>query len=235
MTRSTRLLVTACLSVAAVAGCGGSDDPESGREGGTTTPAAVSAESASSSTSAISETTAIADVEFAVLSEEELKGALLGVRDLPPGYSADPGEDDGADKTFCDYEQPFEPQTEVRQDFLKGGGISTELLSVGLRQYEGPEEARASFDALVSALESCTGETYQGTALTYAIMSAPEVGDAAIGVRIGVDGTDLLQFFALVGPTMVNTGGGGPLNADSDEVTALLEAQVDAYKAAAAK
>ena len=88
-----------------------------------------------------------------------------------------------------------------------------------------PKQAKAAFDALTDALASCTGETYKGTKLTYAPMSAPKVGDASVGVKITADGTDLLQFFALAGPTLVNTGGGGLMNASADEVTSILEAQ----------
>jgi len=66
-------------------------------------------------------------------------------------------------------------------------------------------------------------------------MSAPMVGDASVGVKVNADGTDLLQTFALVGPTLVNTGGGGLMNASADDVNSLLEAQVDAYKLAAAQ
>lgn len=86
---------------------------------------------------------------------------------------------------------------------------------------------------MVDALGTCTAETYEGKKLTYSPMSAPKVGDAAVGVKINVDGSDLLQFFALVGPTLVNGGGGGLMNASADDVIALLEAQVDAYKKAA--
>jgi hypothetical protein len=55
----------------------------------------------------------------------------------------------------------------------------------------------------------------------------------SVGVKITADGTDLLQTFALVGPTLVNTGGGGLMNASADDVNMLLEAQVNAYEAAA--
>jgi hypothetical protein len=112
--------------------------------------------------------------------------------------------------------------------------MSAELLSVGIRQYAGPQEAKAAFDALTAALASCKGETYQGSKMTYAPMSAPKVGDASVGVKITADGVALLQIFALVGPTMINAGGGGLMNASAEDVNAALKAQVKAYKAAAA-
>ena len=54
-------------------------------------------------------------------------------------------------------------------------------------------------------------------------MSAPKVGDESIGIRITADGTTLMQNFALVGPTIVNAGGGGLMQANADEIASLLE------------
>jgi hypothetical protein len=170
-----------------------------------------------------------------LLSEEELAGVLLGVQDMPVGYSQDPPDGDNPTKTFCDYKPPFEEKAYVTRDFTKGGGVSIELVSLGLRQYADPEQAKAAFDAMTTAIESCPGDTFQGTKLVYAPMSAPTLGDASVGVRITADGTALLQFFVLSGPTIIRTGGGGLMNANLDEVTQLLEAQLNAYNAAAAE
>jgi hypothetical protein len=167
-----------------------------------------------------------------LLSEEELAGALLGVQDMPVGYSQDPPSENPT-KTFCDYKPPFDEKVYVTRDFTKGGGMSIELTSLGLRQYADPDQAKAAFDAMATAIESCPGDTFQGTELVYAPMSAPKLGDASVGVRITADGTDLLQFFVLSGPTIIRTGGGGLMNANLDEVTQLLEAQLNAYQAAA--
>jgi hypothetical protein len=172
---------------------------------------------------------------YRILNKQELTGALLGVQDMPAGYSQDPPTPDSLDKTFCDYKPPFTQKVKVSRDFTKGGGMSAELLRVGLRQYANPQQAKAAFDALTKALETCAGETYDGTKMTYTPMSAPKVGDASIGVKITADDTPLLQTFALVGPTLVNSGGGGLMNASADDVNTLLEAQVKAYKNAATK
>lgn len=170
---------------------------------------------------------------YRLLTEEELTATLLGVEDMPAGYSQDPPGDPGARKTFCDYTPPFIEQVKVSRDFTKGGGLSAEVVSLGLRQYASPEEARAAFDAMATALASCPGESYGGSEFTYSPMSTPEVGDASLGLKVNIDGTDVLQTFALVGPTMVNTGGGGLMNANADEVFSLLEAQINSYEAAA--
>ena len=224
MAISWRPLAAVSVSLVLVAGCGSADkasEPQSADTSTTTTSVA--------STTVTTPPTPT----YRLLSEEELAGALLGIEDVPAGYSQDPPSDEGANKTFCDYTPPFEEQIRVRRDFTKGGGLSAELLSVGLRQYASTEEAKASFDALTDALASCPSESYEGMEMTYAAMSAPKVGDASVGVKITADGTDLLQTFALVGPTLVNTGGGGLMNASADDVNMLLEAQVNAYEAAA--
>ena len=225
MLRKTVVLVVAVLLVGA---CGSSTDDEAasdtaGVDGSTTSEVPVTEPPS---------TTAPAPT-YRLLSSEELTSTLLGVEDMPAGYSQDPPRDPGASKTFCDYPPPFIEQVKVSRDFTKGGGLSAEVVSLGLRQYASPEEARAAFDAMATALASCPGETYSGREFTYTPMSAPEVGDASLGLKVNIDGTDVLQTFALVGPTMVNTGGGGLMNANADEVFSLLEAQIDSYKAVA--
>lgn len=197
-----------------VAGCGHSGTSQSG------SPAA-------------SATTTSAAPAYRILPKGELAKALLELQELPPGYSQDPPAAEGPSKTFCDYRPPFEESLRVRRDFTKGGGMSAEYLSLGLRQYANADQAKASFDALTNALKTCTGETYNGVQSTYAPMSAPKVGDGSVGVKITAGDTGLLQFFAVAGPVLINTGGGGLLNANANEVMSLLGAQVDKYRAAA--
>jgi hypothetical protein len=186
-------------------------------------------------TSPVESPTAIPNPEYSVVSESDLEAALLTIQDMPVGYSQMPPSETST-KTFCDYKPPFTEQVHVRHDFIKGGGMSAELLVVRLRQYESADQARASFDALTQALSTCHTETIENQTLEYAAMSAPEVGEESVGLRATVDGgMALLQNFALVGPTIVTTGGGGLMQADADEIARLLEAQVDTYAAAAAK
>lgn len=228
-----RILATFAFALL-VAGCGGSGTSDSSKATTTTAskqPASTSATTSIAETTTTTEPTAPA---MRLLSEEELAGALLGVQDMPVGYSQDPPSENPT-KTFCDYKPPFDEKVYVTRDFTKGGGMSIELTSLGLRQYADPEQAKAAFDAMATAIESCPGDTFQGTELVYAPMSAPKLGDASVGVRITADGTDLLQFFVLSGPTIIRTGGGGLMNANLDEVTQLLEAQLNAYQSAAAE
>lgn len=228
MQQTSRTLLTVLVASALLlTGCGSSKEPGD-----------VNAEDASGSKTKSSSTptpTQAGSPVYRTLGRPALVRALLGVQDLPPGYSQDPPSAVGPNKTFCDYKPPFTEKVKVSRDFTKGGGLSSELVSVGLRQYADAKQAKAAFIALTDALETCTEETYQGTKLTYAPMSAAKLGDGSVGVKITADKTTLLQNFALVGPTLISTGGGGLMNANADQVIELLRKQTKAYQAAAAK
>jgi ABC-type Fe3+-hydroxamate transport system substrate-binding protein len=84
-----RILLTLVLTLSA-AGCGsGTSD-------------------SSETTTASTHTTAPAAPSQRILSEKELTEALLGVQDLPAGYSQDRPSENAADKTFCDYKPAFQ-------------------------------------------------------------------------------------------------------------------------------
>jgi hypothetical protein len=234
MKRTATAIIIATLSL--TAGCGNDDTPAAQDNSSaeatptqSTEPTPSTSEPAGSSS--LSATTA-PEPTYAVLSKDDLESALLTIQDLPAGYSQDPPSEPST-KTFCDYKPPFTEKMYVSHDFTKGGGMSSELLTLGLRQFESAEQARAAFEALSETLETCPGETYNGSKVTYALMSAPKVGDDAVGVRIESDQFTLLQNFVLAGPTLVVTGGGGLIEADADEVASLLQAQVAAYQNAA--
>jgi hypothetical protein len=207
-----------------LAGCGGNSE-SAGEAGSTDSTPGVSGSAAPEPSPA--------KPDYATLSEGDLTDALLDINDLPAGYSQDPPSKPTPNHTFCNYKTPFDEKVKVRRDFTKGGGMSSQVLSVSLRQYKNADQAKTAFAAMTKALDTCHTETYQGSKLTYALMSAPEVGDDTIGVRMTADGTTILQNFALIGPTLVSTGGAGLTSVDADEIAGLLEDQVTAYDAAA--
>jgi hypothetical protein len=226
VTTSSRTLLTAlAASALLLTGCGSSNDSGDSNTGAgnstgsDTTPAPAKP----------------ASPAYRVLGKPALAKALIGIQDLPPGYSQDPPDPDTTNKTFCDYKPPFNEKIKVSRDFTKGGGLSGEILSVGIRQYANAKQAEAAYTALADALKTCTGETSKGTKYTYAAMSVAKVGDASLGVKISTDEATGLQNFALVGPALINTGGGGLMNASADDITSVLKAQVKAYKAAASQ
>lgn len=218
MNRFTTALSIAALAFVAACGADTTEAPEAKAPATATTSATPTAEP---------------PPEFRSLSKKELKAALLTVSDMPVGFSQDPPEDNSGARTFCAYEVPFEEKVYVSRDFSKGGGMSGELVRLGLRQYKNADQAKAAFDALTKTLDTCTTETVDGVKFDYSLMAAPKVGDGAVGVKIAADGMTLVQNFALVGPVMVNTGGGGLVQTDADEVASLFEQQVKAYEDAA--
>lgn len=221
----SRTAIVSAFLLVLLAGCGGNSD--SGDPG-------APSSSASSEAPASSEPT-VTEPEYAILSKADLTDALLGIQDMPTGYSQDPPSKSGENKFFCDYKPPFNEEMRVRRDFTKGGGLSSQILSFTLRQYADADKARAAFDALTETLDTCRSETYQGSELVYAPMAAPKVGDASVGVRITSDGTAVLQNFALVGPTLISAGAGGLMDVNADEVAGLLGDQVNVYSEAAAR
>lgn len=87
-----------------------------------------------------------------------------------------------------------------------------------MRQYADADQARASSKSPSDSLASCTDETYGGAKLTYAPIVCA-LGRRRLNRRQDTSegGADLLQFFAVVGPVLANTGGGGLMNANADE------------------
>ena len=170
---------------------------------------------------------------YRVLTETALKQALVGAKELPLGYSQIRPDTDDGNRASCGY-TPFAVENiRVGHDFIKGGGTSTELLDIKLRQFKSTEAARAAWKAMTRSIRSCKGEVYEGTRFAFSQTSAPKLGDAATGVKIEGDGRTLLQDFALVGPVIVSAGGGGVTYTDADVVSAALKVQVQSYIEAA--
>jgi hypothetical protein len=170
-----------------------------------------------------------------LLRKSQLRAAIVGIDQLPAGYSVDRDQSGGkTTKTFCDYKVPQKEKITAARDFIKGGGLSTQLIVVRLRQYASAGAASESFAALTHAIKTCHGERYSGQKLHYSVMSAPKLGDGAVGVRIEYDNGTNLSYFVLDGPLVMNVAGGGLVDVNADQITSVLKAQVNAYEDAAA-
>ncbi|MGC4763567.1 hypothetical protein ACLQ20_12005 [Micromonospora sp. DT46] len=223
MSRTVAILATAVTAAITLAACGG--DGGSGAE-----PPPTSSASAPTTGPTASPTAAT----YKQLHKAALTQALLPLKSMPAGYSEAPDEeDDGSDKTFCNYRQPHTAKVEASRSYQKGGGLNTEVAVVTLRQYDSAAQAKASFDKLAEVLQTCRKDTLNGQKVTYALMNPPETGEASLGVRIEMDNGTVLQGFALVGPVLISTGAGGLMSADADVVADLLGKQADRYSAAA--
>ncbi|MEP6853579.1 MAG: hypothetical protein ABJA87_13115 [bacterium] len=119
--------------------------------------------------------------------------------------------------------------------YLKGAGLSTELLGVGIRQYRSPADAHGAFVALRTTMKTCRKDTIGGEQATYALVNIPQAGDGSIAIRIETAGATILQGFAVAGAALIHVGNGGAVNADGDVVSRYLGRQVSRYLATAAR
>ena len=92
-----------------------------------------------------------------VAEQKGLTRALLDVQDMPAGYSQDPPTPTASTRLSVTDKPPFTDKVKVSRDFTKGGGMSAELLRVGIRQYANSKPA--SFKALTKALGPATARS----------------------------------------------------------------------------
>jgi hypothetical protein len=215
-----RIAIAFLVLAASLSACGGGkDEPKSAR------PPTPPTSTTSTPLSTPMETD---EPELRLLSKNDLKAALIGLNDVPPGYTQDPTEEARKDKMFCDYKPPTMPKIGVTRGFTNDADQG--YVTTSLRQYASAEAAKANFDKLVDVMKTCKTDTDGGDVLHYTVMSAPQLADGAIGIQIKVSGYTLLQNFVLDGPTLVSGGGVG---LSAQEVANLLKRQVDLYEAAA--
>ncbi|MFD3456368.1 hypothetical protein ACFWVC_29885 [Streptomyces sp. NPDC058691] len=169
------------------------------------------------------------------LTKNNLTAALLPLSEMPAGWSAGKSDGAGANRAFCDYQQPHDAEVQATGNFRKGAGTTASVAAFGLRQYATPSDAAEVFDAMEQALRTCHKETYKGSVRTYAAMNVAKLGDRSLGVRVESDGYTLLQQFTLDGPALISAGIGGTAHLDAHTAALLLRQQVDHYEAAAVR
>lgn len=166
--------------------------------------------------------------DLRILSENALRGSLIELGDLPPGFVADRADASSTNKTFCDYTPPVVERVKVSSNFTDDA--DHRYVSSTLRQFAGESQARRAFDKMVEVLQTCRKDEQNGTSLRYSLMSVPDLGDGSVGVQIEGGGYAIKQNFVLVGPTLISVGAVG---VGAGEIVSLLKAQVNQYKAAA--
>jgi hypothetical protein len=198
--------------------------------GATTTAASTAATGRSAGSTAAASPTAPA---VRLLSKAGLVDALLPLASMPVGYSLDTSPDTASDKTFCNYTPPSPVKISVSHTYVKGAGLTAQVIGVGLRQYASPAAARAQFDTLVKVMQTCHKQTdSDGSTITYSLVNTAPVGEGTIGIRIDYGSGTVLQTFTLTGACLANVGQGG-VNVDPDALAPLLKAQVARYEKAA--
>lgn len=168
-----------------------------------------------------------------MLSKAQLQRALLSIKEVPAGYAADQSGDDGSNDSYCGYKPPSQPTEKVRSDYVKGGGFSSQLISFSIGQYKSQDGPKGYLRDFAKQLRKCPSETLDGEFVKYAVMSAPQVGDETLGVRIEAESYTVVANLARVGPVLMVVGGGGVTNTDADEVGRLFVQQVKKYLRAA--
>jgi hypothetical protein len=223
-----RLIATCALLIAGLTACSSGDTESKLTERDSHTTASATAKPSAKDK-------APAASKLNVLTETALSKAILSADELGAGYAKDPSYEKGDDKTFCDYKQPTKHNVEVGTNFTKGSGMAMELVSIGIRQYKTHDDAKKSFDALTRAMKTCKKETIDGDQYTYAVVSAPKVGEGAIGIKISSENMDVLQTFIFDGPSLINVGGAGVTSFNADTLNSMVTAQAKQYEMAASK
>ncbi|MDQ1743984.1 MAG: hypothetical protein QOE23_2323 [Pseudonocardiales bacterium] len=169
-----------------------------------------------------------------LLSRAKLVDALLPLSSMPTGYSLDTSTDTSSDdRTFCNYTPPSPVKISVSHTYVKGAGVTGQVLNVGLRQYADPAAARAQFDTLVKVMQTCHKQTDpEGGIATYSLVNTARVGEGTIGIRIDFESGTALQTFTLTGACLASVGQGG-VNVDPDVIAPLVKDQVARYEKAA--
>ncbi|HWC24638.1 MAG TPA: hypothetical protein VG502_20265 [Flexivirga sp.] len=224
------LSAIAALGVATLPGCGSA----SGTSSSTGTASASTAPATNATTTSHTAPASSKKALARQLTKANLMSALLTIDDLPPGFSQDPPST-FTEKTYCDYKQVAQPNTVVYRDFTQGAGVSAQLLSATLRQYASPQMASKILAQTKKVLQTCHGEEYQGSHVSYSLMSAPKIGDGSLGVKLDVGGTSLMQNYVVAGPVLISVNGGGLTSTDASSLTALTKKQFQRYRAVAEK
>ena len=205
-------IVTVLLALA-VSGCGGGHGEKAAKATPPVTPSSTP-------------TPTLEKPEPSLLTKDALAQALVGLSDMPPGFTKDPEATEG-NKYFCDYRPPFKEKFRATGSF--SNDADGQYVTPVLRQFDYSDQATASFAALVKVIGTCKTEKVDGSTLNYSEMSVPQLGDDAVGVQIKVDDYTLMQNFVLSGPTIVSTGGVG---VTATKISDILKRQVEKYAAA---
>ena len=98
-----------------------------------------------------------ASPEFRQLDKKALTAALLELDSLPAGWSEDTSSSKLNKSTYCGA-KPSKAEIVVQRGFETGGGLSTEVASVGLSEYSSAEKAGRLFEKFRDGMKDCKSE-----------------------------------------------------------------------------
>jgi hypothetical protein len=222
-----RLRILAALGLLTLTACG------------STTPAAVTTTAAPAIQATSVATSPTPTVkEGRQLTATQLAAALVGIDAMPAGYTAEPPKTKDVTSTFCNYKLPTTATGYASRTFDTGSGLNQGFIQVTIRQYASVADAAKQSDALEAALQTCHSMKSSGQTIGIAEMSAPKLGDRAIGVMLtsssSIGKLNTPQMFFQVGPSLIAVGGVSTLGAMStSDLEVVATAQIANYRAAA--
>jgi hypothetical protein len=171
-------------------------------------------------------------------TEDQLRESLLTLDDMPEAGFTISEVDESRERTYyCDYQPPVDPTEVVTSEFEKTEGLSFFLVRSNVDQFASADDARAQIDKAAEVLETCREGEIDGTKQTYAVMSAPKLGEETLAVKIEmtIDGIDVVmhQFYVLSGTALLQTSAavGGMAFPDADVSSDLTKTQFEKYQA----
>lgn len=167
----------------------------------------------------------------------QLRKALLTLDDMPEaGFTASEVDEDRERSYYCDYQPPVRPTEVVTSEFEKAEGLSFFLVRSNIDQFASHDDARAQIEKASKVLETCREAEVDGVKQTYAVMSAPKLGEDTLAVQIEltIDDIDVVmhQFYVLSGTALLQTSTavGGMTFPDADLVSDLAKTQFEKYQ-----
>ncbi|WP_019146261.1 hypothetical protein [Aeromicrobium massiliense] len=168
------------------------------------------------------------------LAGSELRSSLLTLDDMvEPGFIQTDADEDRARTYFCDYEPPATPTDTYMTEFEKTDKTSFSLVRSVADEFESADDAKAQIAAAAKTLETCDSATVAGAKQTYSVVSAPDLGDRALAVKIETTVNDvpvvMHQVFVQSANAILQTSTavGGTETGDADAVAALATAQAE--------
>lgn len=197
--RALKLLAGLALT-AALVGCSNDSSEDADKPATeTTTSSSTPPETPTSSAS-----------EAVRYSEEQLRESLLTLDDMPEAGFTVSEVDESRERTYyCDYQPPAEPTEVVTSEYEKAEGLSFFLVRSNVDQFASADDARSQFEKAAEVLKSCREGEIDGTKQTYAVMSAPKLGEDTLAVKIELTINDIdvvmHQLYVLSGTALLQT------------------------------
>lgn len=168
------------------------------------------------------------------LTESQLEDVLLGLDDMPDGFSEQQSDDsDDSDEGFCGADTKGDPTASASSDFIKQEGLSVEFISVGIGQYGTEAEADHLMEEFAGVLEDCDETELDGNTYQLEPISAPDLGDETLGMKVTGESDDIeitieLLVIRVQDCTILVQSGGALLTGPSmDTLADVASKQVD--------